>query len=477
MDNIFTSSNIFKNMIWRFSERILAQAVTFVVSVILARKLTTADFGNVALLMVFIDIANVFVIHGFSTALVQKKNPDNEDFSTVLYFSFAVALMFYGVCYLCAPFLETFGDSSLPHLFRVLALRIPLASINSVQHSYAQKKLLFKKFFFSTLYGTIISAFIGIYMAFNGFGAWSIVAQYLVNSLIDTLVLYFTLEWKPIKCFNWKRLKELIGFGWKMLCSQLVHVIYKRMSVFVIGVRYTIEDIAFYEQGNKIPGIVETNIDSTINAVLFPVMSNIQDDIDRMKYYIRRSIQLSGLLIWPLMIGLASISDNVIRIIYTDKWLPAAPFMILACFKLGLEPIQTANLQAIKAIGKSGLYLRLEIIKKLYGIISIIVASKYGVYIIAIASASQSLFSLLLNGIFNIKLFKYSVKEQAKDIYENLISSLLMGFVVLSINKYLDCGIMELLIEIFAGAIIYFMIIYFFFPNRYLFLKNALRKH
>ena len=461
--NGFTKSKVMGNMIWRFGERILAQLTTFIVSVVLARLLPAAAFGDVALLMVFIDIANVLVVQGFASSLVQKKDADNIDFSSVFFFSILVSIAFYCLCFVGSPLLQYIGDAELPALFRVLALRIPLAAINSVQHAYVQRNLLFKKFFFMTLIGTSLSAGVGIYMAFAGVGAWAIVGQYLTNSLCDTIVLWFTIGWRPIWVMDFHRLKELIGFGWKMLCSGLVHVIYNRLTTFFIGTKYTTEDLAFYEQGQKIPGIVETNIDTAINSVLFPVMAAEQDNKDRVKQMIRRSIQTSGCIIWPMMMGLAVLADQIIVLIYGEKWMPAMVFMVIACIKLTLEPIQTANLQAIKAIGRSDIYLKMEIAKKSYGIFAILIGIQISVLATAIASATQILFAFLVNGLVNRKLFDYKAGEQCKDVMPSAILSLVMLVIVYIIkNLCSPIGLFSIPIEILSGVLIYCVLVFIF---------------
>ena len=460
-DKRITNERVVNNMAWRFGERMLAQLTTFIVSVVLARLLSASDFGNVALLMVFIDIANVFVVQGFASALVQKKDADDIDFSSIFFFSLFISIIAYVFAFMLAPLLVNMGDESLPTLFRVLSLRIPLAAINSVQHSYVQRNLLFKKFFFMTLIGTVVSAVVGIYMAFAGYGAWAIVGQYLTNSLCDTIVLWLTIGWRPLLIVDISRVKQLFGFGWKMLGSALVHVIYGRLTTFFVGTVYSAEDLAYYEQGQKMPGILETNIDTTINSVLFPVMSAVQEDTDRIKQMIRRSIQTSGSIICPMMLGLAVISDQIITLIYGRKWLPATVFMVIACFKMMLEPIQTSNLQAIKAIGRSDIYLKMEIIKKVVGIVFIIVGVNISVLATAIASAFQSIFAALVNGVVNYHLFKYKVSEQMHDICTNIVLSSIMAMAVLLVKKLMWFPTMwKLLIEIMIGVVIYAILLY-----------------
>lgn len=468
---------VIHNMAWRYAERILAQFSTFVVTLILARKLAPSDFGNVALLTIFIDIADILIVQGFSSALVQKKNADNIDFSSVFYFSLFASFLLYVIFFMAAPLLAYIGDQQLPALFRVLALRIPLGAINSVQHAYIQRNLLFKKYFLRTIIGATISSFVGIYMAYSGCGAWAIVGHNLTKSVCDTILLWLSIGWRPDKVFRIKRLKTLIDFGWKMQCSSLVHVIYKRLTTFFIGIIYSTEDLSFYEMGQKIPGIIETNIDTTINSVLFPVMSERQDDLAQIRQMVRKSIQTSGSLIWPMMAGLAVLSDQLILLLYGQKWLPASIFMVIACLKLTLEPIQTANLQAVKAIGRSDLYLKMEIIKKAFGLIIIILSARISVFAIAAAAAIQTFFASLVNGFVNKQLLGYNFHEQISDYYRNAILSLVMALLVFFLRIILpELGLAGIIIEIFTGIIIYSILVFLFNRPQYDYFKSIIQE-
>lgn len=315
---------------------------------------------------IFIDIANVFVSSGFGLALVQKKNADNKDFSTVFYFNIIFSCILYLIIFSLAPNISKFyGNQLLSPVIRVMAIKLPLAGINSVQNAYVERKMLFKKFFYSTLIGTIVSAIVGIILAYRGFGVWALVFQYIVNSTCDTLILWFTVKWRPEIYFSIKRMKNLFGFGWRMLLSSLINTIYMQLRSLIIGRVYTTQDLAYYNQGRKMPNLFVTNICSTIDSVLFPTMSKSQNDIVKLKKMVRKSIKISSYFMWPIMLGMFVISETLVRLILTEKWIPCVPFMRIACIQLALIPIQTSNLQAIKALGKSSLYLKLEIIKKL----------------------------------------------------------------------------------------------------------------
>lgn len=472
---------ILTSMFWRFGERFFAQAVTFIVSVVLARLLTPEDYGNVAILMIFIDLADVFVVHGFGSALVQKKDADNMDFSSVLYFSIVLTVIIYTVAYVCAPILGTiFESEQLPVLFRVLALRIPLSGINSVQHAYVQRNMLFRRFFFSTIGGTMISAVIGIALAYSGLGAWALIAQYLCNSLCDTVILWLTVKWRPERIFSWKRLAGLLGFGWKMLGSQLIHVLYNRLSSFVIGTTYSTADLAYYEQGAKIPGILETNIDTTINSVLFPAMSKAQDNRNQLKNMVRKSIRSCSLIVCPIMVGLAVLANNVVELVYSEKWLPCVIFMQIACVRMMLEPIQTANLQAIKALGRSDLYIKMEFLKKAYGIIVLLIATRMGILAIAYGALTQSFFSFIVNSIPNRKVLEYRYIEQFGDIIPAILLSAFMGGIVYVCGIWLSSEGYWFFIQVLIGVIVYIAEIYMFCRKDFVYMlglfKTVLKK-
>ena len=292
MDN----KNVVNNFIWRFAERCGAQAVTLIVSIVLARILTPGDFGTVSLVMVFTTIMQVFVDRGLGTALIQKKDADDLDFSSVFYFNFAVCLILYAVMFMAAPLIAGFyNDTSLILIIRVISLTIIISGVKGIQQSYVSRNMLFKRFFFATLGGTIFSAFLGIGMAYAGCGVWSIVAQQLSNTAIDTLILWVTVKWRPKKLFSWKRLKGLLSYGWKLLISSLLDTVYNNLRNLIIGKIYTSADLAYYNQGDKFPKVIVTNINASIDSVLLPSMAGEQDHRDRVKSMTRRAIKTNTL--------------------------------------------------------------------------------------------------------------------------------------------------------------------------------------
>lgn len=450
---------VISGLVWKFGERIGAQVVTLLVRIILARILMPADFGVVTMIMIFIEIANVFVVSGFGQSLIQKKDADNLDFSSVFYFSVTMSWILYAVIFVLSPYLAAFyGKPVLSPILRVLALKLPLAGINSVQQAYVQKYMMFKRFFFSTLIGTLVSAVVGIVMAYRGFGAWAIVAQYLCNSAMDTLILWITVKWRPIFSFSGKRMKEMFGFGWKMLMSELINTAYKQLRSLVIGKLYSEQDLAFYDQGQKLPNIIVTNINSSIGSVLFPAMTMKQDQKEQLKQLVRRSIQVGSYIMWPLMIGFAVVAEPVVRIVFSDKWLPCVPYLQIACIQFALEPVQTANIQAVKALGKGRTMLIMEIVKKGFGLITLVAVMHQGVMWIAWTGMAVTLFATLVNSTPNRRYLGYTGKEQLADLLPAIFLAALMGAGVYAVG-FLPFPLLPLLIiQIAAGVAIYIVL-------------------
>lgn len=467
---------VFSGLIWKFGERIGAQAVSFLVSIILARLLLPSDYGVIALITIFIDIANVFVSSGFGAALVQKKDADEVDFSSVFYFSIVMSWVLYIIVFLGAPAVAGFYDKEiLTPVLRVMALKLPLAGVNSVQHAYVQKKMLFKRFFFSTLIGTVGSAVVGIVMAYTGFGAWALVAQYLFNSTMDTVVLWFTVRWRPVWRFSLGRMKYLFGFGWKMLASELIHTSYKQIRSLIIGKVYTEKDLAFYNQGGKLPSLIVTNINSSVSSVLFPAMTLKQDDTGKLKEMVRLSIRVSSYIMWPLMIGLLVMSEPIVRLMFTEKWLPCVPYMQIACIQFALEPVQTANVQAVKAMGKGRTYLIMEIVKKLFGIVMIVAVMYQGVMAIAVTAMFVTFFAALVNSTPNRKYLRYTYREQLVDLIPSILLAAAMGICVYGVGRLPVPDLISIVLQVVSGAASYIILSLAFRVSQFRYIIDILK--
>lgn len=467
---------VFSNFIWRFAERCGAQLVTFIVSIVLARILTPSDYGTIALVTVFTTILQVFIDSGLSTALIQKKDADDLDFSSVFYFNFVICIILYLIMFVSAPFIADFyKDSSLVSIVRVISLTLIISGVKGVQQSYVSRHMLFKRFFFSTLGGTIFSAVLGIIMAYAGFGVWAIVFQQLSNNAIDTLILWITVKWRPIKKFSWSRLKNLLSFGWKMLASSLLDTVYNNLRNMIIGKLYTSADLAFYNQGDRFPKLIVTNINTSIDSVLLPTMSNEQDNHVRVKNMTRRAIKISTYIMAPLMIGLAFCAKPIVQIVLTDKWLPCVPYLQIFCISYLFWPIHTANLNAIKAMGRSDLFLKLEVIKKFIGMILLLITMNISVMAMAYSLLISGLISQVINSWPNRYLLKYSYIDQIKDILPNIVMALIMGGFVYFIS-YLNLPILvSLVVQILSGGIIYLILSILTKNDSFIYLINILK--
>ncbi|MBQ9102608.1 MAG: lipopolysaccharide biosynthesis protein [Treponema sp.] len=470
-----TRQKIFSNLIWRFLERTGAQLVAFIVAIVLARILTPEDYGTIALITVFTTILNVFVDSGLGSALVQKKDADNVDFSTVFYTNVIFCIILYAILFFVSPLIADFYKrQELTAVIRVLGITILISGVKNIQQSYVSKTLQFKKFFFATLVGTVIAAIVGVWMAYHGFGVWALVAQQITNLSIDTILLWITVKWYPNFVFSFERLKGLFSFGWKLLVSALIDTTYNNLRQLIIGKKYTSEDLAFYNKGNLFPFAIVSNVDNAINNVLLPVMSQEQDDKAKVKQMTRRAIKTSTYCISPLLMGLAACAPAVVHILLTDKWLPCIPYLRIFCITYMFWPVHTTNLTAISSLGRSDLFLKLEIIKKIMGLTILVSTMWFGVMIMAYSLLLMDVLGQIINSWPNKRLINYSYLEQLKDILPGIGTAVVMGLLVSLINYLSIAEWLKLLIQIPAGILIFISLSKIFKIDSYSYLKTLI---
>lgn len=451
-----TKKNVFTNLIWRFAERCGAEFLQILVSVILARILAPEAFGTIALLLVFSNILQVFVDSGLGNALIQKKDADDLDFSSVFYFNIFVCLVLYSALFFSAPFIADFYDNpELTPLVRVLGLTVVISGVKNVQQAYISRTMQFKKFFITSLGGVIAAAVISIAMALTGFGIWALIAQKIINLAAATVLMWLTVSWRPRLIFSWTRLKGLISYGWKLLASSLIDTVYRELSKLIIGKKYSESDLAFYNQGNQYPNLIAININTAIDSVIFPVMSQGQNDPARVKSMTRRAMKTGIYIMAPLMMGLAFTAPNVVSVVLTDKWLPCVPYMCIFCITFMFYPLHTTNLNAIKAMGRSDLFLKLEIAKKIVGLSLLFVSMWHSVMAMAYSMIVSSVASQIINSFPNKKLLNYGYVEQMKDILPNILLAVFMGVCVNFIGYSSLPVFFELCLQIVVGAVIY----------------------
>lgn len=454
MNNL--KQNVFSNVIWRFAERTGAQLVGFIVSIVLARILSPSDYGIVALVSVFTTIMQVFVDTGLGNALIQKKDADDVDFSTVFYTNIAFCLVLYLIIFISAPLIaKLYNNEALTAVTRVLGLTIVISGVKNVQQAYVSRKMIFKKFFFATLVGTIGAGVLGITLAINGAGVWALVAQQIFNLTVDTIILWITVKWRPKKFFSFTRLKELFSYGWKLLVSSIIDTVYNNVRQLIIGKFYSSSDLAYYNKAKQFPELIVNNVNTSIDSVLLPTMSREQENKEKVKMMTRRSIKTSIFIMAPLMVGLAFTANNIITLLLTDKWSASIPYLIVFAVTYMFWPIHTANLNAIKAMGRSDLFLRLEIIKKAVGVLLLLLTFRVSVWAMALSLLVSSVISQVINAWPNRKLLNYSYLQQLKDILPSVILAIVMGILVYLVNFLNLPTLITLIIQIILGAIIY----------------------
>lgn len=446
-------------MFWQFLQKVSGQLVSFVISVLLARLLSPEDYGVVALAGMFLVLMNIFSSGGLGPALIQKKQVDDEDYNTMFVTQLVFASVIYIIIYFAAPFFSTIFSSidnaQLTSIIRVMALIMPLGALGGVQSSVVTRKLMFKWYFYANIVSLAVSAIIGLYLAYHGYGAWALVGQSLSSTIASTLVIFCLLDWHPKFRFSYSRFKPLFSEGLKYMGTSFIGTITAQVKGYALGIKYSASDLAYYNRGEGIPNLLCNNIDDTIQSVLFPSLATIQDDKEAVRNALRIAIRISTFILMPMLFGLAAISDKVVVLVFTEKWSPSIPFMQVLCFCLAIGIMCNVNLQALKAIGKIGLIFKLEFVKKPVMLVVIIGTMLISPLAIAWGMFFFNIFVYFVNSYPNKKYIGYSYKQQLKDVCGNFVMALLMALVVFIVGT-LNINIYILLpVQILLGIVLY----------------------
>lgn len=473
------SNNLFSALGWKLLERFGVQGVQFILQIILARLLNPDHYGALSLMMIFTTLANVFIQNGFNTSLIQSKKIAEEDYSSVFWVSLGIAGILYTVIFLTAPLIAVFyemPDVVIP--LRVLALVLFPGVLNSVQLAKVSREMDFKKVFYSNIGGVLVSGVVGIIIAYLGGGLWALVVQTLLNALVACIVMVFTVKLDLHFACSIKRIGELFSYGWKLLVSSLLDTLYQDLRSLVIGKKYDSGTLGFYNRGKQFPQFVINAINGSVQSVLLPAMSAKQDDMTNVKKLMRNSVMLSSYIIFPMMAGLAGVAESLVKLLLTDKWLPCVPYLQIYCFTFAFYPVHTCNLQAINAVGRSDVFLKLEIIKKAIGITALTVAVVFFNSPVAIAMTGMftGLISCFVNASPNKKLINYSYFEQMRDILPSFLASLAMCALVLTINLLHLNEIITMMLQVVVGVLLYIAISSIFKLEPYRVLLSALNK-
>ena len=450
-------------LIWTFGEKVLANAVSFVVSLILARLLTPEVYGTVAITSIFINISNALLESGFGSALIQKKNADDLDFNTVFLFEMLLAAVLYLILSISAQRIAVFyGEPLITRILKVCGLTLFFGGIRNVQHAYVSRRMEFRTFFYSTLCGTLISGIAGAVLAFLGYGVWALVAQQLLNSMIDSVLLFFRIRWKPKPVFSFLRLKHLFSYGWKICAAGLLSTIYSNLYGLVIGKVFSTELLALYNKGNAFPALVMNNVSGPINAVTFPVLSACQDDRERLKRMTRKTLIGTSYLLWPVLVGMAASAAPLVELLLTKKWSECAVYLQISAVSGMFWPLSAANGQMINAAGKSDISLKLDILKKTAGLLFLAGTLPFGMLPLAWGRTAGQLIAAVCDASPAQKLISYGLSEQIKDLIPNILANTLL-FISMKSASFLPLAPAPgFLIQVAAGCFTYLLCSYLF---------------
>lgn len=445
-------------IVWSATEQFSVQGIQFILGIILARILLPSDYGMIGMLAIFIGISQSLTNAGFSHALIQKKDPSNDDYSTVFYFNIAISIVIYSTLYLSAPSIAEFYNTPLlSDLTKVVGLNIIINSFSIVQTTKLSKILDFKAQAKASLSSVIISGLIGIYLAYQGYGVWSLVAQSLVRNIINTAMLWIVTRWVPAIIFSKNSLKVLFRFGSRLLYASLLSTVFDNLYTLVIGKIYRADELGFYTRANQFQQLPSQNITSIIQRVTFPVLSSIQDDDDRLLVSYRKIIRFSAFVVFPLMLLLASIAEPLVRLVLTEKWIQSAAYLQILCFAGILYPIHSINLNILKVKGYSDLFLKLEIYKQILLVIILLITYSFGIKAMIYGQVVLSFLALGLNTYYTSRFINYSISTQFKDLFSIFILALFTSVIVYFFISLIDSDLLKILASTIMGLLIYLL--------------------
>lgn len=447
-------------MIWTVTERLSVQAVQLLVQIILARLLEPAQFGLIGMLLIFTAVAQSIMDSGFGSALIQKKDADQTDSSSIFFFNLLLGVILALILSLTAPLIAQFyRQPALIPITRVLSLTLVINAFSLVQTSLLAKKLEFKTQMKISLLAVMISGLIGIIMAYRGFGVWSLVVQMVSKSLFQAIFLWLFNDWRPTAVFSISSLKSMFSFGSKLLVSGLIDTIFNNIYQTFIGRVYSPTDLGFYSKAKSIETAATQATSSSLGQVLFPTLVHLQNDLENLKKAYRKTIRLSLFLHFPLMIGLWAISDPLFRLLLTDKWAQSIPYFRILCIAGLLYPLHVLNLNILKVKGRSDLFLRLEIIKKVLVILAIFITYRWGIIAMLYGQIVTSAIGYLLNSFYSGHLINYSQWDQIKDLTPSFGSAVMMGTIMFLVGMVpIQSYLLQILLQSSVGISIYYLI-------------------
>ena len=461
-----------QGMTWKLLEKIGMQAAQLIIQLILARLLLPEEYGIVGLLTIFITISDIFVQQSFSIALIQKKDADDNDFSIVHLINIVFSIIVYLVLFLMAPFIEIFfAKEQLALLMRILALNIIIGALGAVPNAILSRNLDFKKSFFRNSCNILTQGIVGIWLALLGGGIWALILSKLMGTLVGVMVLRLSVRWKEQIRFSFDRIKVLFRFGSRIMMSNLINAIFNNLNSLIIGKYYSSIELGLFQKGQQIPQTIMTAVDGSFSDVLFPTLSEIQNDLDRLKHVLRKFMRTSMFIVFPIMMGLIGAADNLIGVLLKEKWIMCVPYLRLQCVLCIFWPL-AARIHAINAVGRSDITLKISTITRSMMLVTVLICVKYGIVAIMSGMIATSFISLLISTYYVNKYINYSLKELCKDIVPSFILSFGMGACVFGLNYFPAPMLIKLVIQICLGVIIYVMGSVLFKFESFVYLKS-----
>lgn len=453
------SKKIVSNIYWRFAENWGCQIVSFIITIVIARFIDPSDYGIVAIVNTSIQIFTVFVDGGLGNSLIQKKNTDDLDYSTVFYANLLLCSFLYLLIFFSAPFLENYYQmDSLATMLRVSSISLIIYSYKNILHAYTSKNMMFKKFFFSSLTGTIGAGVVGIVLACLEYGPWALVFSHLFDVIVDTVFIGISIKWRPKLNFSLNRFKSLFNFGWKILVSSFLERLFNKAYHLIIGKYGSSEELAYYDKANSLTSQITDNVDSVIGSVLFPAMSNEQDDKEYIKKITSTTLKIDTYIMFPMLLGIVAVCDPLVECLLTEKWKFAVPYIRVFCIINMLLPFQSININVIKSLGKSDIYLKQEISKKIISIFILVASIPFGSMYIVYGKLVSCVINTFINISPNKKLVNYGFINQIFDIMPNMIISIIMCVGAYLITFLGLPSLLTLIIQVVTGIFIYMIL-------------------
>lgn len=445
-------------LLWSSVERFSNQGVQFLFSIILARLLSPSDYGIVAMVVIFFAIAQTFVDSGFSSAIVRKKDRTESDLSTCFYFNILVGLGFYILLFLCSPFIADFYDQPiLSPIVKISGLSVFINSLCIVQQAQFTIRIDFRTQAKVTLTSTVISGILGILLAYLGYGVWALVWQGVTGSFVRMILFWILSKWRPRESFSKDSFHYLFGFGSKMLASGLLDTTYNNIYPIVIGKFYSPAQLGNFSRAQGWASLPSSNITGVLQRVTFPVLTEMQDNDERLATNYRKLLRMSAFVVFPLMMLMAAVASPLVRVVITSKWDACVPYLQIICFSMMWYPIHAINLNLLQVKGRSDLFLRLEIIKKVVGVCVMCVTIPLGVKAMCYGMILTSVNALLINTYYTGKLINVGFIVQMKDLTPILITSIVSGIISYYCLPFFNSELIKIIISTIIYMGVYFL--------------------